>query len=88
MDKQLNKNEMDALARADKGGSHRSWKWGGRKIGRYNLAGRLEEVYEDIDSAVEANREIGATYQGIHACVSGKQKKHAGKIWRAEKEDD
>lgn len=80
MDKKI---EINGLERSDKGGSHRKYRHGGCKIGMYNFMGVLEEEFEDLDAAVIGNR-VGATYRGIVDCITGKTKKHAGKIWRKE----
>ena len=71
------------LSRSDCGGTHKKWKHGGARIGMYNFNGELEVIFDDIDDAVK-NNAIGATYAGIVGCITGKLKKHAGKIWRKE----
>ena len=69
--------------RSDKGGKHRKWRHSGYAVLMYNFNGELEARYSDVDEAVEKNT-VGATYTGIVNCVTGKVKKHAGKIWRKE----
>lgn len=86
MDKKLNINMEEYLAKSDKGKSHRKWKHGDYRIGMYNYAGVLEMEFENLTDAVE-NNPVGATYKGILACVKGTIKKHAGKIWRKEGEE-
>lgn len=80
MDKKI---EVSGLERSDKGGVHKKYRHGGVRIGMYNFNGELEAEYADIDVAVAENP-VGATYRGIVDCVTGKTKKHAGKIWRKE----
>ena len=81
MDSKLEINAERVIYRSDKGGSHRKYRHGGVPIGMYNFNGELEEEFVDLDVAVRENR-VGATYSGIVACLTGKTKKHAGKIWR------
>lgn len=73
--------------RKDKGKRHRASTHGGKKILRYNLAGKLEQEYESLADAVD-NNEIGATYQGILFCCQGRIRKHCGKIWRFDQETE
>ena len=80
MDKEIN---VSGLERSDKGGKHRKYRHGGCRIGMYNFNGVLEREFEDLDDAV-TNNTVGATYRGIVDCITGKTKKHAGKIWRKE----
>ena len=77
------KIEVKDLGRSDRGGVHRKYRHGGVRIGMYNYAGELEAEFEDLDAAVAENV-VGATYRGIVDCITGKVKKHAGKIWRKE----
>ena len=74
-------NAERVIYRSDRGGSHRKYRHGGVRIGMYNFNGELEAEFEDLDAAVRGNT-VGATYNGIVACLTGKTKKHAGKIWR------
>lgn len=83
MDKELKFNTENYLKRSDAGGQHRKYRHGDVKIGMYNFAGQLEEVFEDLTDAVQKNK-VGATYVGIVNCITGRTKKHAGKIWRKE----
>ena len=83
MDKKLEINTDAVMYRSDKGGSHKKYRHGGVKIGMYNFNGELEAEFEDLDAAVRENV-VGATYVGIVNCMTGKTKKHAGKIWRKE----
>lgn len=78
MDKKIKVND---LSRSDKGGIHKKYRHGGCRIGMYNFNGELEAEFSDLDDAVE-NNGVGATYSGIVNCMTGKTKKHAGKIWR------
>lgn len=80
MDKRI---EISNLSRSDKGKQHRKYRHGGVRIGMYNFNGELEAEFEDLNAAVERNG-VGATYVGIVNCITGKVKKHAGKIWRKE----
>lgn len=75
--------DVDQLKRSDLGGSHRKWKHGNGRIGMYNFNGELEIIFDNLDDAV-SNNPVGATYRGIVDCITGKTKKHAGKIWRKE----
>ena len=85
MDKQLNDSELDALRRSDAGKSHSRWKHGGVKIGMYNYAGELEREFADVYDAVENCGIDGVRYQGIVSCCEGRIRRHAGKIWKAER---
>lgn len=86
MDKVLDINMEEYLAKSDKGKSHRKWVHDGYRVGMYNFAGELEQEFESLTDAVE-NNPVGATYKGILACVKHEIKKHAGKIWRKEGEE-
>lgn len=83
MDKTLNINMEEYLAKSDKGKSHKKWVHNGYRVGMYNFAGELEMEFESLTEAVERNP-VGGTYKGILACVKGEIKKHKGKIWRRE----
>lgn len=74
MDNNLNFN------RSDKGKRHKSWV-NTKKIGMYDLIGRLEVVFDNISDASHMNK-VGANYSGIYACVTGKTKKHKNKVWK------
>lgn len=87
MKEQLTKEELDAAMsrkeRDDKGKRHRASSHGGFRVGQYNLAGRLERVFNSLMDAVD-NNDVGATYQGILYCIQGKIRKHSNKIWKKE----
>lgn len=87
MQKQLNISE-DYLRKADKGGTHKRWAWGGIPIGMYNYAGTLEREFEDIYDAIANCGLDGVTYKGIVACCEGKIRTHAKRIWRKDCPDD
>ena len=87
MDKVLDINMEEYLAKRDKGKSHRKWVHDGYRIGMYNYAGELEMEFGSMTDAVE-NNPVGGTYKGILACVKGEIKKHAGKIWRREEVEE
>lgn len=80
MDKTI---DISDLRRSDVGGVHKKYRHGGCKIGMYNYAGELECEYNGIEEAVRDNP-VGGTYSGIVNCISGRIKRHAGKIWRKE----
>ena len=71
--------------RSDAGGNHKQYKHEGVRVGQYDLAGRLERVYDSLVDAAESNK-VGATYQGIYACCKGAIRKHANKVWRWDKD--
>ena len=79
-------NLEEILFRKDKGHTRKKYKHDNARIGMYNYAGQLEQVFENLTDAVE-NNPVGATYKGILACVKHEIKKHAGKIWRKEGEE-
>lgn len=87
MEKTLKINVGEYESRSDKGGEHRRWRNGGVKIGMYNFKGELEMEFEDIGDAVERNP-VGATYSGIADCINRRTKKHKGKIWRREGDEE
>lgn len=68
------------LEKRDKGAKHRRWVHDGYKIYMFNKNGGLESVFENMMDAIE-NSYVNATYNGIIACITGKIKTHAGKIW-------
>ena len=70
--------------RSDAGGNHKQYRHDGVPVGQYDLAGRLERVYDSLVDAAENNK-VGATYQGIYACCKGSIRKHANKVWRWDK---
>ena len=70
--------------RSDAGGNHKQYRHDGVRVGQYDLAGRLEMVYDSLVDAAENNK-VGATYQGIYACCKGSIRKHANKVWRWDK---
>jgi len=70
--------------RSDAGGNHKQYRHDGVRVGQYDLAGRLERVYDSLVDAAENNK-VGATYQGIYACCKGSIRKHANKVWRWDK---
>jgi len=81
MGKELNINVDEYFRKKDKGKSHHKWVHGNYKVEMYNLAGKLERVFEDMTDAVE-NNDVGATYNGILHCIKGNVKQYRNKIWR------
>lgn len=89
MRKQLGEEEMREIRsrkrRSDAGGNHKQYKHEGVRVGQYDLAGRLERVFDSLVDAAENNK-VGATYQGIYACCKKAIRKHANKVWRWDKD--
>ena len=89
MKRQLDDDEMREIRsrkrRSDAGGNHKQYKHEGVRVGQYDLAGRLERVYDSLVEASERNK-VGATYQGIYACCKKAIRKHANKVWRWDKD--
>lgn len=91
MDKRLSDDEMREVRsrkrRSDAGGNHRQYRHDGVRVGQYDLAGRLEMVFDSLVDASERNT-VGATYQGIYACCKKAIRKHANKVWRWDKGEE
>lgn len=89
MKRQLAEDEVRGIRsrkrRSDAGGNHRQYKHEGVRVGQYDLAGRLERVFDSLVDAAERNT-VGATYQGIYACCKKAIRKHANKVWRWDKD--
>lgn len=71
--------------RSDKGGRHTSGIWGNGIIRQYKLNGEFVAEYTSIADAVDAltKQGIAVRYSGIWSCLTGRQKKAHGFIWKS-----